>query len=133
MTTHHAHPHPHLPTRLLAGVVAGAALAAVDTFAFEGEVSPIVIAGLLLLATLAMGVAWGRAAWVATLIIGLAVPLVHLVKHVLGLPDTLSPNTYTSILWLAVFTLVVTTVGTSTGVVIHRMGRETSRGSRRRH
>jgi len=33
--------------------------------------------------------------------------LIHFVKHVLGLPDTLHPNTYGSILMLAVFSLVV--------------------------
>jgi len=47
--------------------------------------------------------------------------LAHLVKHVLGLPDTLHPNTYTSILYLAAFTLVVATVGTGSGVLLRRL------------
>jgi hypothetical protein len=131
MTTHH---HlPHIATRSLVGLLAGAAIVAVDNFAFEGEVSPVVIAAMLLVATLAMGIAWGRGAWAAGFITAACIPLAHLVKHVLGLPDTLHPNTYTSIAWLAVFTLVVATVGTSTGVILYRMGRESSRSSRRRH
>ena len=106
-------------------------IVAVDNFAFEGEVSPIVIVAMLLGATLAMGAAWGRGAWTAVIITWVAIPLAHLVKKLLGLPDTLQPNTYTSILWLAIFTLVVATVGTSTGVIVHRMGRE-KRGTTRR-
>jgi hypothetical protein len=47
--------------------------------------------------------------------------LVHLVKHVFGLPDTLHPNTYTSILMLAVFSLVVATIGTGCGILIRRL------------
>jgi hypothetical protein len=47
--------------------------------------------------------------------------MAHVVKHVLGLPDTLHPNTYVSILYLAAFTLVVATVGTGCGVLAHRL------------
>jgi hypothetical protein len=43
------------------------------------------------------------------------------VKHVIGLPDTLHPNTYTSILYLAAFTLAVATVGTGCGVLIRSL------------
>ncbi len=43
------------------------------------------------------------------------------VKHVLDLPDTLHPNTYASILYLAAFTLVVATVGTGCGVLVRRL------------
>jgi len=37
--------------------------------------------------------------------------IAHLVKHILGLPDTLHPNTYTSIMMLATFTLVILAIG----------------------
>jgi hypothetical protein len=49
------------------------------------------------------------------------VPLAHVVKHVLGLPDTLQPNTYKSILMLAAFTFVVAALGTGGGLLIRRL------------
>lgn len=106
--------------RLAAGVVAGITIALVDNVAFGGEVSPIVIVALLVAATTTFGGAWGRAGWVPALAAWSCVPLAHLIKHVLGLPDTLQPNTYTSILMLAAFTLVVATVGAWIGTVLYR-------------
>src|SRR5262245_58837713 len=88
------------PTRISVGL----AIEYVDNFAFEGEVSPIVIVGMLLAAAATAGGIWGRKSWLTAATAWMCVPLVHLVKHVLGLPDTLHPNTYTSILMLAGFT-----------------------------
>ncbi len=108
-------------TALLAGLVAGEVIAYVDNFAFEGEVSPIVIIALLLFSSaLAVGV-WGRSGWIAAGIIWACVPLAHVVKHVLGMPDTLHPNTYTSILFLALFTLAVATIGAGCGALVRRL------------
>ena len=104
--------------RPVAGFVAGAVIAYVDNFAFEGEVSPIVIVAMLLVATGMAGVLWGRQAWVVSAAIWVCIPLVHLMKHVLGLPNTLQPNTYASIVTLAMFTLVVSSVGTGGGVLL---------------
>ena len=106
--------------RLAYGLVAGAAIAAVDNFAFGGEVSPIVIVLLLLVATGLAGALWGMRACIATLAVWAWVPGAHVVKHLLGLPDTLQPNTYKSILLLAIFTLVVSAIGTGCGVLVHR-------------
>jgi hypothetical protein len=106
------------PVRPVVGFVAGALIAYVDNFAFEGEVSPIVIVAMLLVATGIAGVLWGRQAWVASSAIWACIPLVHLMKHFLRLPDTLQPNTYASIVALAVFTLVVSSVGTGGGVLL---------------
>src|SRR5262245_2575807 len=108
------------PTRISVGLAAGFAIAYVDNFAFEGEVSPIVIVGMLLAAAATAGGIWGRKSWLTAVTAWMCVPLVHLVKHVLGLPDTLHPNTYTSILMLAGFTFIVTTIGTGAGILIHR-------------
>jgi hypothetical protein len=47
--------------------------------------------------------------------------LAHVIKHVLGLPDTLHPNTYASILYLAAFTLVVATAGGGCGVFMRSL------------
>ncbi len=109
------------PAHLGMGLVAGAAIVYVDNWAFEGEVSPIVIVALLLAATAMAGAMWGRSGWIAAAVTWACVPLAHLVKHVLDLPDTLHPNTYTSILFLAAFTLVVATGGTACGVLVRRL------------
>jgi len=107
-----------LPARVVVGLFAGAAIAAVDNVTFGGEVSPIVIVAMLLAATGIAGAFWGWRAWVAALTTGVCVPSAHLVKHLLGLPDTLHPNTYASILELAAFSLAVATVGTAGGVLL---------------
>ncbi len=89
------------PAQSCVGLAGGAVLVYVDCFAFEGEVSPIIIVALLLAATAMAGAMWGRSGWIAAAVTWVCLPLTHLVKHVLDLPDTLHPNTYTSILFLA--------------------------------
>ncbi len=111
------------PIRFGLGLLAGLVIASVDNFAFGGEVSPIVIVLLLLIAAaLAAGI-WGRQGWIAAAGVWVCVPLAHLIKHVLGLPDTLHPNTYTSIFMLAAFTCVVTTLGAAAGALLHALGK----------
>jgi len=109
------------PIHLGAGLVAGAAIVYVDNCAFEGEVSPLIIVLLLLAATAIAGAMWGRNGWIAAAVTWASVPLAHILKHLLGLPDTLHPNTYTSILYLAAFTLVVATGGTGCGILVRRL------------
>ncbi len=109
------------PVRLCAGLVAGAVIATVDNLLFEGEVSPIVIVAMLLVVTALAGFIWGRCGWVAAVASWFWIPAAHLVKHVLGLPDTLHPNTSTSILMLAAFTFAVGTVGMGCGLLIRRL------------
>jgi hypothetical protein len=109
------------PALLDSGLAAGVAVAYVDNCAFAGEISPIVIVALLLAATALFGALWGRRGWIAAAVTWACLPLAHVVKHVLGLPDTLHPNTYFSILCLAAFTLVVATVGAVCGVVVRNL------------
>jgi hypothetical protein len=120
---------PSLATRVGVGLLAGAVIVYVDNFAFEGEVSPIVIVALLLAVTAVVAAIWGERGWVPVGVAWAGVPLAHLVKHALGLPDTLHPNTYTSILYLAAFTLCVATVGAGFGLLARRL----ARGSGGRH
>jgi hypothetical protein len=108
-------------TRLGMGLAAGAAIVYVDNFAFAGEASPILIVALLLAATTMAGAIWGRGGWTASALTWACIPLAHVVKHIAGWPDTLHPNTYPSILYLAAFTLVVATVGTGCGVFVRRL------------
>jgi hypothetical protein len=110
-----------VPMRLGVGFLAGAAIVWVDNFAFEGEVSPIIIVAMLLAVTAVSAAIWGGRGWVPVGVEWAGVPLAHLVKHARGLPDTLHPNTYTSILYLAAFTLLVATVGAGVGLLARRL------------
>jgi len=103
------------------GGVIGLVIAAIDNFAFNGEVSPIVIVALLLSATAISGFIWDWRGWVVTVSAWACVPLAHFFKHVFSLPDTLHPNTYTSILMLAVFTFVISIIGFGIGVLFRRL------------
>ena len=83
------------PMRLCVGLAAGIAVAWVDNFAFEGEASPIVIVVMLLAATATIAAVWGHHCWATAAAAWLCVPLAHLIKHVLGLPDTPCTRTRT--------------------------------------
>ena len=109
------------------GVVVGAGIVAVDNFAFGGEVSPIVIVGMLLVFSAAAAMIWGVRAAVATAIAWVWLPMAHLLKHLMRLPDTIHPNTYASILKLGVFSFMVTAVGLGLGLAFRRLlsGRRT--------
>lgn len=111
---------PDWPMRFLTGLAAGVAIAFVDNVAFEGEVSPIVIVVMLLAATTTAASIWGGRGWITAATAWLCVPVAHVIKHLLGLPDTLHPNTYTSIFLLAAFTFAVAALGTAGGALVHR-------------
>jgi len=119
------------PVRLGVGLAAGAAIAYVDNYAFKGEASPIVIVAMMLAATATAGAIWGWRGWVTVAAAWACVPLAHVVKHVLGLPDTLHPNTDASILYLAAFSLVVAIVGSGCGVLVHDLTTGAERRGRR--
>src|SRR5258708_21097474 len=106
--------------RIFVGYAVVLAIACVDNFAFNGEVSPIVIVAMLFAGTATAGVVWGRHAWLAAAGMWLWIPLVHLVKHVLKLPDTMHPNTYVSIMLLPAFTLLIASIATGCGQLVHR-------------
>jgi hypothetical protein len=109
--------------RLLVGLIAGAVIVFIDNFAFQGEVSPIVIVIMLFVSTITVGALWKLHAWIAAVTVWICVPMAHLVKHLLGLPDTLHPNTYVSILMLAIFTFVISAIGFLFGVLINRISK----------
>jgi hypothetical protein len=109
------------PFLLLVGCIAGIGIATVDNVVSKGEVSPIVIVLLLFASTLTAGIVWGWRSVFAATGTWMCVPLAHIIKRLLGLPDTLHPNTYASIMLLAVFTLVVAAIGLACGVFIHHL------------
>lgn len=100
--------------------VAGAAITALDTFAFHGEVSPIVIVFSILAVTITIGVLFGARGFLPELLLWVWLPASHLVKHIFGLADTIHPNTYKSIAMLAAFSLAVTWLGVGIGAAIRK-------------
>jgi hypothetical protein len=113
--------------RLLVGLIIGAVIVFIDNFAFQGEVSPIVIVILLFVSTIIVGTIWKWQAWIAAATVWISVPITHVIKHLLGLPDTLHPNTYTSILMLAAFTFVISAIGFLLGTLINRISKGTQK------
>ena len=103
------------------GTAAGIAIAAVDNFAFGGEVSPIVIVAMLFGVTAIAGGLFMWRGWIVAACIWVCLPLAHLIKHLLGLPDTLNPNTYVSIIMLAAFSFLVAAIGVGVGVLVRRI------------
>jgi hypothetical protein len=99
------------------GLLVGGGIVYVDNVASHGEVSPIVIVAILFAVTAAAGMLLGRRAWIAALAVWACIPTAHLIKHVWRLPDTLHPNTYASIAYLAAFTLVVAVAGVGAGTL----------------
>lgn len=108
---------------IFAGLIIGAIIAYVDNFSFQGEVSPIVIVILLLVATISVGAVWKWHGLITVALMWLWLPMAHVVKKALGLPDTLHPNTYTSILMFTVFTFAVSAIGLLLGVSINKIVR----------
>jgi hypothetical protein len=81
----------------------------------------IVIVGMLIVISVVAAAVWDLRAIVAAAIAWACLPLSHLLKHVLGLPDTIHPNTYASILELAAFSFVVTGIGLGMGLAFRRI------------
>jgi hypothetical protein len=108
--------------RVAIGFGAGVAIAYIDNFAFAGEITPMIIVVLLLAATATSSAVWGVRGCSPALAAWVCVPLAHLVRHFLGLPDTLHPNTYASIMLLGGFTLVVSAIGTGSGLLLRKLG-----------
>jgi len=107
--------------QVVIGFAAGIVIAAIDNIAFNGEVSPVVIVVLLFAVSFTSGVLWGIRGWLMPAIAWICVPSVHLDKHIIGLPDTIHPNTYGSILMLAMFTLVIALAGISIAALVRKL------------
>ena len=107
--------------RVAIGCIVGIGISAVDNLAFQGEVSPIVIVALLFAATATMAASWGRRGLLPCIAAWIWLPAAHIAKHVLGLPDTLHPNTYKSVLFLALFTFAITCIGFLVGLLFHKL------------
>ncbi len=118
-----------MSTRLWIGLAVGLGIALVDNFAFSGEVSPIIIVTSLLAVTLAAGAKWGWQGWLATAGMWIGLPSAHMIKRIFDLPDTLHPNTYASILKLAIFSFVVATIGLICGALSRKLLQSSKSGT----
>ncbi len=103
---------------VLVASICGIGIATVDSCASGGEVSPIVVVALLFSLAAALGALAKRGRLVCTITAWIWLPLAHLLKHMSGLPDTIHPNSYRSIFYLAVFSLVVALVGMVLGAAL---------------
>jgi hypothetical protein len=97
--------------KYVAAVIIGLIISAVDNYAFGGEITPMVVILLLLLSTSGMSVIVNAKAYLISIIIWFFLPAVHLIKHIFGLSDTIEPNTYQSILLLALVTFLICQIG----------------------
>jgi hypothetical protein len=79
-------------------------------------------ATLLLLAAFSglLGFLLPRGPWRWALAVAVWLPLGHLVLHVLGLKDTINPNTYATILLLLPVSLVACSVGAYAGAFLRK-------------
>lgn len=90
----------------------------------EGVDVELRVAAMLFVMTAIAGLIWDRRGWVVSGAEWACLPVAHLIKHILDLPDTLHPNTYASIAMLAAFTFVVAAIGTGCGVLLRRLAPE---------
>lgn len=104
-----AAPRANGMVRILAGVAAGVVVL-VDNFWAAGEVSPIVIVTLLLVAIFLAGAVWGPRGWPAAAATWARIPLAHLVNHLPRHARYLASEHYLSMLYLAAFCLVVSAI-----------------------
>jgi hypothetical protein len=100
---------------------AGITICLIDNYAMNGEISPIVIVLLLFSFVAALSAFNRNNVWLGTLLVWVWLPASHLVKHLFDLPDSIHPNTYHSILLLALFTLTVSVIGLLAGTGIRRV------------
>lgn len=106
---------------LMAAAVTGILIAVIGSVSFGSGVSPIVIPGLLLAATFLFGAIGGqKRSWMA-LVVWIWLPLFHLVQRLFGITDALDPDTFSSIVLLGAFTLIVAMIGTTAGVLARRL------------
>lgn len=99
------------------GLAAGIVVSAVELYAVGGHLPPVVIVALQIVVAAALGVVWGWTAWPGTLAAALPLPAVHALRHALGWPDTISPNTWDAITMMTLFALAVGGAGLAAGAI----------------
>ncbi len=99
----------------------GLLIAALDTAAPFGDDSSKLTILLWLMAGGSLGFVMPSRPWRWAMLVGPWLPLTHLLAHVLGLPDSIHPNTYATILTLVPVSLAVCSVGAYGGALTRRL------------
>ena len=84
------------------------------------HINPVVIVALLLASSGAIGAVWSWRGWPGALAAAAPMPLMHMTKHLLGLPDTIQPNTLDTIVMMALFALAVAGAGLAGGAALRQ-------------
>jgi hypothetical protein len=101
--------------------ILGLGIAAFDLFAAGGEVTPAATILLLVVAGGLFGLLRPQRPWRGALILGLALPAVHLVAHALGFPDHVKPDTYAARLLMAPVAAAATLIGAYAGAFVREL------------
>jgi hypothetical protein len=104
-------------------VAHGLLVAAFDVAAPFGDDTEKCTVLLWLLSCGSLGLLRPRRPWRWALLVGPWVPAVHAARHALGLPDSLNPNTYVTVLILLPVSLAVCLAGAYAGSLVGRAGR----------
>jgi hypothetical protein len=71
-----------------------------------------------------LGFLWPRQSWRWAASLGPWVPAIHLLRHVWGLPDSINPNNYATILLLVPVSLAVCLIGSFGGSLLRNQFRQ---------
>jgi hypothetical protein len=100
--------------------ISGLFIAAIDRAALFGDDSAQFTVFLWLVFSGLLGFARPHRPWLWAVLIGPGLPLTSLVLHVLGLPGSVHPDTYTTILLLLPISLAVCSFGAYGGALVRR-------------
>jgi hypothetical protein len=100
--------------------ISGLVIAALDRASFFGDDSAQFTVFLWLLASGLLGFTRPRRPWLWAVLIGPWLSLTNLVRHVLGLPGSVHPDTYTTILLLLPLSLAICSLGAYGGALARR-------------
>jgi uncharacterized membrane protein (UPF0136 family) len=101
--------------------ILGLGVAAFDLFAVGGEVTPAATLALLVVAGGLFGLLRPHRPWRCALILGLALPAVHVAARALGFPDHVHPDTYAARLLMAPVAAAATLLGAYGGSVLREV------------
>ncbi len=96
----------------------GLGIAAFDLFAAGGEITPAATLFLLLSSGGLFGLLRPARPWRGALVLGLSLPVVHLVAHALGFHDNVSPDTWGARLLMAPVASAASLIGAYAGAFL---------------
>ncbi len=104
------------------GALVGLGIGLLDVSAPWGDDSAKLTILLWLVGAGVLGFLYPAQAWRWAPVVGLGVPAVHFLLHVLRMPDSLNPNTLWTILILVPVSVAVCLMGAYAGVLVRRVG-----------